>query len=133
MNFVKRLGALLLVFGLVGCAGTEIKSNTARDRQEVVGKRAQLRWDALVKGDLAAAYEYLSPGTRSMVSLDVYKNKIRPGLWQRARVESVSCEVDQCEVNLLVEYSYREMKAAESQVKELWLFDSGDWWYIPKK
>lgn len=133
IKFAKQLGVFFLVFGLAGCGGTAIKPDSVNDRQKAVEKRAQTRWNALIKGDLAAAYEYLSPGTRSMVSLEVYRSKIRPGLWKKASVESVSCEADQCEVVMLVEYSYRDIKAIESQVKELWLLDAGNWWYVPKK
>jgi len=135
MSSVKQLGVvLLLVFGFVGCTGTGVKLGSASDRQDIVRERAQSRWDALIKGNLDVAYEYLTPGTRSMVTLGVYRSKIRPGLWQKASVESVSCEeVDQCEVVMLVEYSHRDMHSRKLQVKELWLLDGGGWWYVPKK
>ena len=134
MSFAKQLGVvLLLVFGLGGCAGIGVKSGSVVDRQDTVRERAQSRWDALIKGDLDVAYKYLTPGTRSMVSLDVYRKKIRPGLWEKASVQSVSCEADQCEVVMLVEYSYRDLNSRKIQVKELWLLDGSDWWYVPKK
>src|SRR3989338_7878395 len=132
VGVVKQLGIFLMVFGLAGCAGFSVKPGSASDRQEIVRERAQLRWDALIKGDLDTAYKYLTPGTRSIVSLDVYRKKIRPGLWEKASVESVSCEADQCEVSMLVEYSYRNMKSRKLQVKEFWLLDENDWWYVPK-
>lgn len=131
LNPVKSILVLALTVGLVGCGGTAIKPGSASDRQEVVAKRAQSRWDALVKGDLDAAYEYLSPGIRSTVPLNIYKNKIRPGLWKKASVESVSCEADRCEVMMLVELSYRNVKSTQSHMKELWLLDGGGWWYTP--
>jgi predicted small lipoprotein YifL len=132
LNSVKSILVLALTVSLAGCGGTFIKPDSATDRQETVEKRAQSRWDALIKGDLAVAYEYLSPGTRSMIPLDVYRNKIRLGLWKKANVESVSCEVDRCEVNMLIESSYRDIKAVESRLKEIWLLDDGNWWYVPK-
>ena len=44
-------------------------------KQEVVTARANARWQALLRGDLTAAYEYLSPGSKAAMSLDFYKGK----------------------------------------------------------
>lgn len=133
LNPVKSILVLTLTVGLVGCGGAAIKPGSASDRQATVEKRAQSRWDALIKGDSTAAYEYLSPGTRSMITLDVYREKIRPGLWKKASVESVSCEEERCEVKVMVEYSYRDIKSIKSQMDEHWLLDGGNWWYVPQK
>jgi len=62
MDCARWLGVIFLVCGLAGCAGTGIKSNEEADAKIAVAKKAKSRWDALIKGDLAAAYEYLSPG-----------------------------------------------------------------------
>ena len=135
MNFTKQWGVLLLVFvfGLAGCAGPGAKPEGGADSQGVVAKKAQSRWDALIKGDLAAAYEYLSPGTRSMVSLEAYKIKIRPGLWKKVDVDSVTCERDRCDVVIMLEYSYRGMKSKVTPLNEIWLQEGGSWWYVPRK
>lgn len=135
VNSTKQLGALLLVFvfGLAGCAGTGVKQDGGVDAKEVVAKRVQSRWDALIKGDLAAAYEYLSPGTRSIMPLDSYRTKIKPGRWKKVSVDSVACEQDRCEVVIVLEYSYRDMKSIESRQNEIWLHESGNWWYVPRK
>ena len=37
--------------------------------------RAQARWDAVIKGDLEAAYAYISPGSRQVYSFERFKAK----------------------------------------------------------
>lgn len=130
MNFAKQFGALLVVFGLVGCAGTGAKTEAPQD---IVAKKAQSRWDALIKGDLDAAYGYLSPGARSVMSLELYKAKTRPGRWQKVDVDSVVCAQDRCDVGIMLKYGYRDMKAIETRLDEVWMQDGGDWWYVPRK
>lgn len=133
LNLVKSILVIALAIGLAGCAGTGIKPNGNADSQSDVAKKAQSRWDALIEGDLAKAYTYLSPGTRSVMSLDLYKSKIRLGLWKKAKVDSVSCMQDQCKVAITIEYSYRDMKSITTLLEETWLQDNGNWWYTPNK
>lgn len=130
MGFAKQFGAVLVVFGLMGCAGTVIKTEAPQD---VVAKKAQSRWDALIKGDLDTAYTSLSSGTRSVMSLELYKAKIRTGRWKRASVGSVACVQDRCDVVIMMEYSYRDMKSIETRLDEIWLQENGDWWHVPNK
>lgn len=133
-RFVKWLSAILLAFGLAGCAGTGGKTEGQADApQDIVAKKAQSRWDALTKGDLDAAYEYLSAGTRSVMSLALYKAKVRPGLWRGAVVDTVACVQDRCDVVIVVEYSYRDMKSIKRSLEEVWLKDSDGWGYVPRR
>ncbi|MHB9101634.1 MAG: hypothetical protein ACYC2E_09000 [Sulfuricella sp.] len=133
-GFVKA-GALtaLLAMGLAGCAGIARDAGGQQDPRQQVSERASARWDALIAGDLAKAYEYLSPGTRDVMTLDLYRKKIRTGAWQKAKVDTVSCERDRCEVVMLIEHSYRDMKSIESRLNEVWLQEGGKWWYVPRK
>lgn len=135
MGFAKRLYVFLVIFGLVGCAVPGVKPDKYADAQSIVAKKAQSRWDALIKGDLAAAYEYLSPGSRSVMSLEQYKAKIRTGLWKKVKVDSVACEKDRCNVVLIVEYSYPKygIESISSRIEETWLQEDDDWWFVQKK
>lgn len=133
MGIAKQLGVALLAFGLAGCAVNGSKMDNGADFQSIVAKKAQSRWDALIKGDLAAAYEYLSPGSRSVQSLEAYKNTIRPGMWKKASVDSVVCEKDRCDVVIMIEYSYRDLKSIETRLNEIWLQEDGNWWFVSKK
>lgn len=124
-----------LALGMVGCAGSVASSKTVSpqlDSKEEVAGLAALRWETLIKGDVAKAYSHLSPGKRSILSLDSYRNQIRTGLWKDAKVDSVSCEQDVCKVVMLVKYDYRQLKSIETRVEEDWLRAEGKWWYSPK-
>lgn len=124
---------VLLVCGLAGCAGTVRDTAGRQDPQQQVRERAAARWDALIAGDLARAYGYLSPGTREVMSLDLYKKRTRPGMWKKASVDVVSCEQDRCKVKMVIEHGYRDMKSIETFLEEDWLQVGGKWWFAPRK
>ncbi|MGC2458704.1 MAG: hypothetical protein WA435_12000 [Gallionellaceae bacterium] len=133
---LKRYTAVaILVAGMTGCTGFghNVKVETPTlDSKDEVAALASARWDALIQGDLAKAYEYLSPGVRSVMSLDAYKARIRTGSWKKATVDSVSCDKDLCKVTMLIEQSFRDIKSLKTPVFEDWLQESGKWWYVPK-
>ena len=75
----KRLAALfaagaVATMALGGCAVFGIsKDSDPAAKQKVVAQRAEARWQSLIKGDLDAAYAYLSEGSKATTSLEVYK------------------------------------------------------------
>ena len=127
--------ALIVSVGMMGCAGSGVglKQPEQIEPQKIVANLAVARWEALIKGDFNKAYSYLSPGTRDVMSLDSYKAKIGGGFWQKANVDSVSCEQDQCKVWMAIEYSYRDIKSIETRMDENWLRQDGKWWFIPRR
>ncbi len=131
----KGVVALSLCIGVMGCAGSSGGSTSAVqiNPQKVVADLAAARWEALIKGDFAKAYNFLSPGTREVMSLDLYKTKIRGGNLKKANVDHVTCEQDQCKVLMAIEYSYRDIKSIETRLDENWLRQDGKWWYVPRK
>jgi hypothetical protein len=118
------------VFGVVaGCAGGP--GGLSGPPEQAVAERAQLRWDALVAGDLEKAYGYLSPATRQVVTLVGYSSATRVGFWKKAKVEKVECPAaDLCEVHLTVEY--RRAATIATPLKESWTRSQGEWWYVQK-
>lgn len=131
----RGVAALILSIGMMGCAGSGGGSTQSVqvEPQKLVADLAAARWEALIKGDFVKAYSYLSPGTRDVISLDLYKAKIRGGIWKKANVDSVSCAQDQCKVLMAIEYSYRDIKSLESRLDENWLRQDGKWWYVPRR
>lgn len=132
-NMKAGIVVSLLAASLAGCAGTVQDVGGQPDPQRQVRELAIARWNALIAGDLAGAYEFLSPGTRSVMTLDLYKRKTRAGGWKKASVDTVSCEQDRCGVTMVIEYSYRDMKSIETRLNEVWLQEGGKWWYVPRK
>ena len=126
------LAALLL---LSGCAMTP-----ASDDERVV-KRAQDRWDAVIAGDLEAAYEFFSPGYRSTHSLIDFGVAERMRRVKRDSAEYVehTCEETRCLVKFRVGFTvYQPVPgfpkySSKSMVEDTWIKTNGEWWYLPKK
>lgn len=119
------LGAML-----AGCAGIGVDS-AQEDKQKFVAQRAHERWQLLIKGDVASAYEFLSPGSKATMPLEVYKARLKPGMWVRASVEKVDCEKQEiCHVVVVVDYDARQMKGIQTQLPETWVIERGSAWYV---
>lgn len=119
----------LLALGLAGCAGISVDSSP-QAKQKLVAERAQARWQVLIKGDVEGAYHFLSAGSKAVTSLDLYKAKIRPGMWREAKVEKVECEAEICKVLLRITYDTRPMKGIQTPLDESWIIENGSAWYI---
>ena len=127
----RHLGYLVtastFVLAIAGCAA--LKPLTP---EEAVRERAQARWDALVKGDVKAAYAFLSPGSRAVLTAESYASSIRAGFWKSAQVNRVVCETsDKCEAHATVEYEYKA-QPVKTPVREVWIRERSDWWYVQK-
>lgn len=103
---------------------------TPEARQALVSQRANARWAALIKDDLDAAYGYLSPASREVLSLDKYKTTMRRGAFRAAKVESAACDGDSCKVGLLLTYDHRQMKGISTLIVESWIVDGRQAWYV---
>ena len=118
---------------LAACAG--MTPGVSRDaspqvKQTVVAERAEARWQALIKGDLDTAYTFLSPGSKATTSLAVYKSKIKPGIWRRAKADKVSCEGEICSVTIQITFDTPKAKGIETQLAERWIIEDGAAWYV---
>ncbi len=116
-----------VIAGLTACAALE-----RRAPQEVIKERAQARWNALVKGDIRAAYAYLSPGSKAVMTEDDYRDSIKRGFWKSAVVEKVICPApDSCDVGTAIEYEIQGRRI-KTPTKETWIREGSDWWYVQK-
>ena len=130
----RWIGAMLLA--LSACASVPEQSAAPLDKQEVVARIAQSRWDALMKGDFEAAYKLMSPATRSVVKLEDFRRKSGMVTWKAASVRKVECSADDlCAVRIDVKYAYklRIGRTVESDrvMAETWRNTAGGWWYVP--
>jgi hypothetical protein len=119
--------ALVVVTALAGCA-----TLTSGKPEESVKARAQARWDALLRNDVHAAYEYLSPGSRGVMDYKTYEGSIRQGFWKSATVDSVTCpSPKRCEANETIEYEFQGRRT-RSPLTETWIEEGGNWWLVRK-
>lgn len=110
---------------VAGCAGLGTKSP-----QSLVQERAQERWDDLVKSDFQAAYAFLSPGSKQVISEKAYADSLVKGFWKSAQVQGVQCESESaCEARVEIEYELhgRRMK---TPLHEKWIKEDSKWWYL---
>lgn len=127
----QLLGVGLVAIGLAGCAsmGGLTAESPNPEKVAVVTERATERWKALIAGDLPKAYEFISPATRSVMSLDQYKGRINPRMFRDVRIDKVTCEAEVCTVNLTLTYDHRLMKGVSTPLAESWVLDKGQFWY----
>jgi hypothetical protein len=117
----------LAVASLTGCATISRKPDDV-----VVKEKAQARWNALVQGDVKAAYEYFSPGSRQTMTLAEFASGIRIGFWKAVSVDKVECgSADRCDAQVTIEYEHRGMRV-KTPHRETWVRDGKDWWFLRK-
>jgi hypothetical protein len=128
---VVAAGAL----GVAGCAtapsgGAPQTGLTEAARVAVVTKRAEERWALLIKGDIKAAYAYLSPASRAVTSLERYESRMRTGNFREIKLDRVSCEPETCRVRLFLTFDHRVMQGVVTPIEEIWVFEGGQAWVV---
>lgn len=102
--------------------------------EEQVRIRAQEWADALLDGDLWAAYEYTSPSYREFADAGRYNARVA-GVhqWKTATVRDVECTETACEVTLILEYqAYKSEFDIRRPRRFTWVLSEGEWWlYVP--
>jgi hypothetical protein len=121
--------AVLTGLAVAGCASLNADS-APEAKQKVVAERAEARWQALMKGDLDAAYAFLSPASKKATPLMEYARTIKPGMWRKVKVDKVDCEAEICKAQLSVTYDNRMMKGITTPVWETWIIEQGSAWYV---
>ena len=124
-----------VMWGVTGCAtgplgGVVSKDASPDTKAAAVTKRAQERWDVLLKGDVKAAYAYLSPASRAVTSLERYQSRTNPGSYRAVKLEKVSCQAETCRLRLLLTFDHRVMKGVETPLEEIWIIENGQAWYV---
>jgi len=122
-------GLAALVF-VVGCATGPMQLSGSATIEDKVKERAAKRWEALIVGDIDAAYGYFSKATKNTYPLEMYRSRIRPGLWREARVDTVKCSEEVCEVTVIVTVDHARIKGLITPVAERWIIQDGQAWYV---
>jgi hypothetical protein len=123
--------ALLAAFFVAACAmSPNGDARSAEGRRELVAKRAIERWNALINGDFAAAYAYLSPASRAGVTLERFEGNLRKDSYRNAEIDHVDCTEIACSVKLWITFDHPLIQGLRSPVEESWVFDGGQAWYV---
>ena len=101
-------------------------------KRAAVAERAKARWQRLIAGDLAGAYEYLSPASRATLPLDRYKGNHKVGMYRSVKVDDVSCEGEACTVKLSLTYDYKRYKGVTTPLTEKWIISQGQAWFVDR-
>jgi hypothetical protein len=133
---VRYVSLLAVASCIAGCAG--LTKDSAPDvKAAAVKERAQARWQALIKGDLDAAYAFLSPASKAVTPIEAYRRQVRPGLWRTANVDSVECNSELCVVKLQITYdvprgkmSPKPLHGVETPISESWIIENGSAWFV---
>jgi len=115
--------------------------DTTAPKAPGIQERANDRWEALLTGDLAKAYEYLSPGMRSSVSSTQYQRSIltQAVRWTSADYIDSVCEETTCKVRISIGFvvhgavpgvkSFKNTK----KITESWVLADDQWYFTPNK
>mgnify|MGYP001815933710 FL=1 len=131
-----------LNIGAVLCAAIFLSACAAPvSKESRVEQRVNERWEKLLTGDLAGAYEYLSPGYRSSVSSLQYQRSVllKQIKWTSAKYVESNCEDVNCtatvEVGFTIHGGVPGIKSFSSTrpVEETWLLVDGIWYFVPKQ
>ena len=135
MILIRIAAVALAAAFLSACAAGGATSRQAQTASE----RANERWQAVIAGDHARAYDYLTPGMRSTKSREDYVAEavIKPVRYLAAKPFDESCETDACTVNLELLYEVTiPMAGAGTQrlpayLDERWIRLDGRWYFLP--
>jgi hypothetical protein len=135
------VGCLAGLLALAGCAttsgpvGSEAPPQGAQgvltpERQvEIVKKRFQERWDAVIARDYAKAYSYLSPPTRALVTEAQFTDRFSKVNSKKAELLKITCEEDVCAVRFTLTYDHGRAKDIPTPTGEKWFFLDGEAWF----
>jgi len=124
-SLTRLAGLVLMVAAIAGCASISSTSSEEVKRQ-AVAERAAARWALIIKGDAGVAYdEYMSKGSRAVISRGEFVARMRVTAFRSAKVEKVDCAVDSCKATVDVTYDHKLMKGVENTIRETWVFDDG--------
>ena len=134
-TILTALAVVLCALVLASCGGT----TPVKADKNPVAERSQARWDMLLAGDYAGAYEYLSPGFRSGTSLTDFEMsmRLRKVRYEQIQYQSHECQESVCTVKLEANYlvgapvpGLKEYRGS-SVIEEQWINTGSEWWYLP--
>jgi hypothetical protein len=131
-RYLNLMGLMCSLVLLSACA-------TPLSKEKQIEKRVTDRWDTIFSGDLAGAYEFLSPGYRSSVSSSQYQRTLlmQNVKWTSAEYMQSECEESTCVVRVTIGYTiYGALRGVKSFdgtqiLEESWVLAGGQWYFVP--
>jgi hypothetical protein len=129
---VAAVAVATLCAGCGTTGGGLTKDSPAALKEKVVAERANGRWQALIKRDYEAAYEYMSAASREATSLPRFAEKIKTIQYRAATIDRIECAAEVCKVTLSVTYDFPPAKArgVVTPLDESWIIDQGQAWFV---
>lgn len=138
--FARIALAALLATGLAACAGTGGSRAAKTADPAVLEELSTQRWQHLLAGEFAQAWDYFSPGYQATKPRERYaaEMKDRPVKWTKVEYVGQECAApDSCKVRVKVGFRVRMAVTgvgwvdADRVVTESWIFLDGKWVYLP--
>lgn len=139
------IALLLLPVMVTSILAEETREANATDssvaQRAMLEKRVAARWEALIRRDFAAAYEFTTPAYRKTSSLDAFKRNFGNGkvVWRRVDVVSVDFQGDKAatvgvKIHILY-YPPQSVQPVEMAThdQESWVYEDGQWWCLVRK
>lgn len=124
-------GVLAASLALTACGNMPTTASSSDDaKRTMVLERADERGAALVRGDLDAAYDFLSEGSKVVISKDEFKRRMSIVPFRAYRVYTATCEGATCTVNSKLTYDHRQMKGITTPMTEHWVIERGKAFYV---
>ncbi len=113
------------------------------EQEQALLERVTLRWEAMVRKDFAATYEFTTPVYRSFYSKSMYLKKFSYAVdWELTGVEVVEYDADAAVASVAVGVMSKPTKqtsqasialgALPATIREKWLKVDGKWWHSAK-
>jgi len=140
LKYAVILVAICLLFATVYFANKqgEQGNDPAITKVETLEERVLARWGALIKGDFLQAYQFETPGYRSVYTDSQYRAGFGAQVaWLEAKVESVHEQGDLADVITRVKYQAilpgrAEIMVSDRGVTEKWLREGDQWFHVNK-
>jgi len=135
IRFGSAVVALAVGSGCATMGGGLTKDTPPEVKAAAVKERSSARWEALIRGDKDAAYAYLSPGTREVMTLEQYRGRPQAINFTAVQVDKVDCDAETCMVGLSLTYDYlpakgtTRAKGITTYVQETWVLEKGQAWF----
>lgn len=125
-----RVAFLALFLSLAGCSTVPTLTEDKAFWEARVAERAKARWQLVIAGKYADAYQFFSEASRQGLTVETFERQMRSVGVKDVTVKSVQCGAEQCRANLetVVEYAIPRIgrRAMPLPVDEVWVVSNKD-------